>query len=150
MCVLYVCVHVDVCRCPHTCGGQESSSTALYLVFWNRGTHWTWSSLIWQGSLANKRLELPCFTPSVSTIRVIDTCHTPSFYMSAGDLNSGPHASVAVFFWLSHLLSPWLFHFKRKFLQWKVRDQGIYANERQLKPGSNWQVLLKLWMFELQ
>ena len=60
ICVLvyiYVCVFVGLCIwCLYV---QRSSSAASHLIFWDRVSHWTWSSLM--ASLAVQEPQESCF-----------------------------------------------------------------------------------------
>lgn len=96
---------------------QVSFSIVLHFVYFilsfffflrqslnENGSHFIWD--VGQ-SISSSDLSLqPCLTPStpIST-GIVDLCYAASFYVSAGDLNPSPHASVALE-QLSRLSSP--------------------------------------------
>lgn len=75
-----VCTHVrcrnvfmwGVCVCSKPeVNGQESFSFGCHLSFWDKASHWTWSSLIWWDCLPVKPWDPPTLLP----------CPKPGFFM---------------------------------------------------------------------
>lgn len=89
MCVL--CTHAHVYRSQGVI--SVSSSIVLHIIFWGRVSQWTWCLLTGLAagqqvprSLVSLRPQLWCYRQELLCL---------AFYMSAGDLNSGPHTCWA-------------------------------------------------------
>lgn len=91
--IIYMCtcVHVHVCTivCEVCiCGDwRPMSCVFLYLNFWDRISHWTWSSLFWWRQLAIGPGDLSLSAPLSLGLKCPPSCLV--FDMGAEDVNSG-------------------------------------------------------------
>lgn len=124
---LSLCISECVCAYPYVwiymchagaCGGQKSivylPSTVLHLSFWDRVSHWTWSSLLELDWLVSKLEEFPCLLFSIAEIACIPMVFSFSFFLypfffwhSTGNLTTGSHPVHQILNQLSCCLKPW-------------------------------------------
>lgn len=125
------------------------SSIAFHLSFWDRISHWTWTSRIPQDWLVHELRRSSCF---VSPALRLEACSTTlGFFCGCWDLNLNPHVCLAgvlphgavslVLWW--HFKVPYLDkphqYFKTKLARFKVEFQ-LYLR----KVGFDSEYLLKL------
>lgn len=74
----WICMHIQWELYTCKCGGQGSNQVSfwivLYLIFWDRAAHQTWSSLIQLVPLDSKLLRSACLFPSYWYHRHVHPC----------------------------------------------------------------------------
>lgn len=145
VCLLYVACGAQICYMDmYTQGGQwvdtEHLNCSLPWVFLDPWSLWTWNSLIrltgWPVSFSD-----PLVSTSLLGLQVHASSH--SFYASAGDLNSRPHAFMGqalhkeIYLWWAQFKGEYLLLLPRDMQRSTLCRQGWVSYTQWSKPPSH-------------